>query len=486
MSTRFRTLAWWLLSLLLASRLAAMALIPLTDDTEARYGEVARKMAENGNWITPMGLHGPFWAKPPLSTWVSAISMKWFGVSAFTARLPNLLLMILVIWMVAAFVAQKHDKNSGLLAALIAASMLLVYVTAGTVMTDTTLVFATTWGLFSFWKARETGRSSWGYSLFAALGVGLLAKGPVAIALTAMPIFFWALWQRDFKKSIKCLPWTGGILLMLAIALPWYLAAEHRTPGFLRYFLVGENFERFINPAWHGDKYGSAHLNPYGTIWVFWLAAALPWSFVAIGWLFKAKGKGIKQQFGQHQGLMRYLLLAAFMPEIFFSFCQNIISTYPLVGLPPLAALMAIIICNRQPVSARRWPLPSLAVITLALGIVATLLFTLEPLNAQPKQSQQPVVNAWQRLRPTPTTPLAYYDHEYYSAYFYSHGQIKVLDNPPALTNYLDQHPHGFVVFHRKQFEKLLASTQKRMLLIRHFPYVSLYKAIPSPVETNK
>ena len=277
MSANFRRLSCLLLLLLLATRLAAMAWIPLTDDTEARYAEVARKMVDNGNWITPMGLHGPFWAKPPLSTWVSAVGMHLFGINAFAARLPNLLLMLLTLLMVAAFVAQKRGRDAGLLAALMGASMLLIYVTAGTVMTDTCLVFSTTWVLLAFWQARETGKKRWGYLMFAGLGVGLLAKGPVALALTGMPVFFWAVWQKDLKQSIRCLPWAGGLLLMLAIALPWYLMAEHRTPGFLRYFFIGENIERFLNPDWTGDKYGSSHLHPYGAIWVYWLAAAFPW-----------------------------------------------------------------------------------------------------------------------------------------------------------------------------------------------------------------
>ena len=41
------------------------AYIPLMDKTEARYAEIARIMAETGNWITPQVDYGvPFWAKP--------------------------------------------------------------------------------------------------------------------------------------------------------------------------------------------------------------------------------------------------------------------------------------------------------------------------------------------------------------------------------------------------------------------------------------
>ena len=70
--------------------------IPLMDKTEARYAEIARIMAETNNYITPQIDYGiPFWAKPPLSTWFSALSMDVFGVSEFTVRLPYLLFSIL-------------------------------------------------------------------------------------------------------------------------------------------------------------------------------------------------------------------------------------------------------------------------------------------------------------------------------------------------------------------------------------------------------
>jgi hypothetical protein len=50
-------------------------------------------MVETGNWVTPLEDYGvPFWAKPPLSTWLTAICFKLFGVSEFTARLSSLVL----------------------------------------------------------------------------------------------------------------------------------------------------------------------------------------------------------------------------------------------------------------------------------------------------------------------------------------------------------------------------------------------------------
>ena len=75
------------------------AVIPLMDKTEARYSEIARIMSETNNWITPQIDYGiPFWAKPPLSTWLSALSFSAFGVTEFTARFPSLLLSIALLF----------------------------------------------------------------------------------------------------------------------------------------------------------------------------------------------------------------------------------------------------------------------------------------------------------------------------------------------------------------------------------------------------
>jgi 4-amino-4-deoxy-L-arabinose transferase-like glycosyltransferase len=71
-------------------------------------------------------------------------------------------------------------------------------------------------------------------------------QGPLAIVLVGMPIFFWVLLRNGWKAMWQRLPWISGSLLMLAIALPWYLLAEYRTPGFLNYFIMGEHVSRFL------------------------------------------------------------------------------------------------------------------------------------------------------------------------------------------------------------------------------------------------
>lgn len=69
-----------------------MGAYPLMDTTEARYAEMSRKMLETNQWLVPQFDYGiPFWGKPPLSFWASAVTMKLGGVNEWSARLAPFL-----------------------------------------------------------------------------------------------------------------------------------------------------------------------------------------------------------------------------------------------------------------------------------------------------------------------------------------------------------------------------------------------------------
>ncbi|WP_232219833.1 glycosyltransferase family 39 protein [Pseudogulbenkiania sp. MAI-1] len=275
---------------LLAIRLLAMAVIPLNDTTEARYAEIARKMLETGNWVTLWHDYQiPFWAKPPLSTWLSAAFMGVFGVNELSARLPALLLAIGTVALTTSLAAVRSGREAATACTLVLSGGLLFLLSAGTVMTDPALMFSVTLIQVAFWRALRERSRHWGYLFFAGLGLGLLAKGPVAIVLAAMPIGLWVIVQQQWKPLWQHLPWLSGLLLTLLIAAPWYLLAEQRTPGFLNYFIMGEHVARFLDPGWKGDRYGFAHATPHGMIWLYTLGALLPWSLAMWPWLVRQR-----------------------------------------------------------------------------------------------------------------------------------------------------------------------------------------------------
>ena len=274
---KFFTHAFFVLIFLLVARIIANYFIPLNDATEARYGEIARKMLETGNWVNLLHDYGiPFWAKPPLSTWLSALSMKLFGINEFAARLPGLFLSTGVLWLIWDLAKKHSGAVVAMVSVLVLAGTLYFFLDTGTVMTDPSLLFCTTLSMVAFWHALVNRNKLWSYLFFVGLGLGLLAKGPIALILVGLPLFFWVLLRNQWANLWRQLPWIKGTALALAIALPWYVLAELRTPGFLNYFIVGEHLNRFLVPGWAGDKYGMAHNTPKGMIWIYAIAGIFP------------------------------------------------------------------------------------------------------------------------------------------------------------------------------------------------------------------
>lgn len=461
--------ACYALLALLLIRLASMGLIPLTDTTEARYAEIARKMLETGNWVTPLHDYGvPFWAKPPLSTWLSAASMGLFGVNELAARLPSLLLGLATLWLTADLMRRRAGGDAGLAAALLLAGGLLFFGAAGTVMTDPSLLFCVTLSQVAFWHALHGGSRLWRYAFFIGLGLGLLAKGPLAVVLVGMPIFFWVLIRNQWRALWRELPWISGTLLAVAIAAPWYAWAEIRTPGFLNYFIMGEHVSRFLDSGWKGDKYGFAHATPRGMIWPYALGALFPWSIAMLVWLAcRARRLPGLIRMGQSDGWLLYVALWTMMTLLFFTLSGNIIFPYSLPMLPGAALLMAELWQRGRNERSGR-ALPWLA---LTSGLIFALLTVLQFTHDQRYfRTQKEVIAAWQALRPPEGSQLIYWDsRREFSAEFYSQGRVRTTMDAGKLQNLLADGKNRYIVTEQRDMASLPAKTLAGFEPIAHF-----------------
>ncbi|MDA0116863.1 ArnT family glycosyltransferase [Vibrio sp. T11.5] len=340
---------WALLGVALLIRLLSLGAYPLMDTTEARYGEMARLMIETNNWITPQFDYGvPFWGKPPLFTWLSAGGIELFGINEFAVRAPHWLAGVMVIALMAYFA--NRQGLSGLITAVVLATCGIFSVAAGAVMTDMALTLGLSLAMIGFYFCWQ-GARVWGYVGFVGLAIGLLAKGPLVLVLMGLAVVPWLLLQHGARGALAVLwqrfPLLGGTVVMLALALPWYVAAEAATPGFLDYFIVGEHFHRFLVSGWQGDLYGTAHDEPRGTIWLFWLYSAAPWSLVLPVALF-LKRKALGRDIELKQGIISFLVFWMLSPLLLFTFSGNILPAYVLPGVPAIGMLMAIVLSDAR------------------------------------------------------------------------------------------------------------------------------------------
>lgn len=461
----FRRPAIAALLFLLAVRLAAMALIPLNETTEARYGEIARKMLETGNWVTLLHDYAiPFLAKPPLSTWLSAASMGILGVNELAVRLPALLLSISVLWLTG-FAAARRHRAAAETAVLALAGSLGFFLAAGTVMTDPALLFCTTLVMIAFWQAVQGDKSPWRYVFFVACGLGLLAKGPVALVLPGLPIFAWVAIKNQWRALWRGLPWISGSLLTLAIALPWYALAEMRTPGFLEYFIIGENFSRFLDPHWKGDQYGFAHAYPHGMIWLFALGGLLPWSGPAVVWAAR-RWRQLLSWAQEADGWVLYLLLWALATPVFFTFAANIIWPYSLTMMPAFALLFAEgwARSGRAPAGA----LAGVAALAGVVGALAAAAFVACPQKVA--NAQKDVVAAWQAERPDPASRLLFWGNRMeFSAAFYSAGRARSTGEAGEARALLNNKTRDYIVVNDTKLDSLPPDVRRQFTEIGRY-----------------
>ncbi len=474
-------LLWWTLAIVGLARLLTMGLYPLTDTTEARYAEVARKMVELADWITPWYDYGvPFWAKPPLSTWLTAASLKLFGVNEFAARLPYFLLSLFIAWLVWDWVGRRSRREALLTIALLAGTM-LYFIASAAVMTDLALVLGTTLAMRGFWAAFESadsGRPNEKWLLFAGMGIGLLAKGPIALVLVGLPVVMWSIASGNIAAAWKSLPWIKGGLLTLAIAVPWYWLAEIRTPGFLEYFFIGEHWNRFTVTGWTGDKYGTAHATARGAIWLLALAACLPWTvllpLLAIGRkTYQDRSVAPAATDRAKRDWLIYRLAWGVAPCLFFTLSGNILWTYVLPALPALAMLAA----SWLAVDTRiRWVDGVVSAGVLAMALLVVGYFVNEQLGDSWKTAKKAVADY--RVRNTDNQPLLFIGDLPYSASFYSGGRATSLANSAALATRLAQAPL-FVALTPAQAIELPADLKARLRLEARSGIYHLYASVP-------
>ncbi len=417
-------------------RLLFIFWLPFTDTTEARYAEIARKMVETNNWITPQFDYGvPFWGKPPLHTWLSAIGMKLFGVGPFGARALIFVSALGVLTTVFAWAQLKADRTVALVAVLVCATSVMFFGASAFVMTDIPMVLGTTLSMAGFFVAATTTAPNrlWGYLFFVGLAVGMLAKGPTAIVLTGIPIFLWLLIGNRWYHLAR-LPWVGGLILAFLLTTPWYAAAEISTPGFLRYFIVGEHFERFLVPGWQGDLYGSGHKQPKGMIWLFAMGVFLPWSVFMVAQCARAKA-AMSAMPTANDGRISYLLLWIVSPMLLFTPAANILPAYVLPAVPAFSFLVATVVVSSVRSGSRAtfygfWTCVMVSVVFFAT-VTALSRISPETLGARTMKGLVEEI----RLQ-APQASISTFPGRIYSAEFYTRGgasAVSTVDQLDAL-----------------------------------------------------
>src|SRR5262245_55861056 len=258
--------------------LLGLGAAPFFDPPEGFHAVVAQTLPASGDWLT-LHVNGVrYFDTPPLSYWLMTLSFSLAGPTEAAARVWPALSAIGVAAVTGRIGVMLAGPRVGLLAGLFVASNLGVFVFGRQVRPDLTFVLCLTLAIAGLVVAyRGVGR--WGLAVFyASLGLAALTKDPfgVVAVLVVVALFVWLTRERPYAAWA---PWWG-VLLLLAIALPWYVAVELRNRGFLRYAVVDDHLLSFTRQRVFPDE--SVPLNALEFLGVN-VVAFLPWT-LALPW----------------------------------------------------------------------------------------------------------------------------------------------------------------------------------------------------------
>jgi 4-amino-4-deoxy-L-arabinose transferase-like glycosyltransferase len=291
----------------------------LFDADEGRYASVALGMVHGGDWVVPRLDGMPFMDKPPLVYWIQAVPTSLLGRHEILARLPTLLAgatWVLVVWLLA--FDWTGSARKAWWAALLAATS-----TAGMVgsrvgpQMDMPLAAAVAVALLAGWRGVTRGGRGPRVLLGAAVGCGLLIKGPLVVAVPLLVGAAWVLAGVPARAVARVAfsPLAWGIAILLAA--PWYVLVERAQPGWIAHFVTYEHLGRFTR----GDHRAFNPLWFYVPIALLYLA---PWTGLAFGGVSRLRAGG---RFGRP-----VLALLAGSPWAPWSWDEALPDTVPLAG----------------------------------------------------------------------------------------------------------------------------------------------------------
>jgi 4-amino-4-deoxy-L-arabinose transferase-like glycosyltransferase len=339
--------------LLLVLALAVIWFVPLgwrhlLPSDEGRYAEMAREMFLTGDWITPRYNGYKYFEKPPLQTWLNALTFAWFGIGEWQARLYTALTGFAGVLLIGFTGARVFNAATGVFAAIVLATSPYWNLMGHFNTLDMGLSFWMELTLCTLLLAQRPNLPSgqvrlWMWLCWASMALAVLSKGLVGLILPGAVLVLYTLIARDWAVW-KRLHLIGGLILFFAIATPWFVLVQQRNPEFLNFFFIVQQFKRYLTPE----------QNRPGAFYYFVpviLVGFLPWLSVSVQSIRHALR--LPRQPNGFSPVTMMLVWTVFI-FLFFSASHSKLLSYTLPIAPALALLIGLYLPLVTPAMLRR------------------------------------------------------------------------------------------------------------------------------------
>ncbi len=329
---------------------------------EIYFLDGARAMVERSDWLVPYYQGRPFFDKPPLTYWLIAVAFELFGVSPGSARLVPAFAGLALLLATFALGTRLFDRRSALRGAVVLATSVGFMSFGRVAMSDMLLALLTTVAVWLGVQVRgEAAR--WALpALGAALGLGFLTKGPIAVLLPGLGLALLA-WER--RRELTRIPVAAvaqAALLFAALGLGWFFAVYLRL-GLqpLIHFFIQENLERFAAETYDSRQSALFYGPAYMTV-------GAPWSLLSL----LAVAPLLRRRDAAEPGLAnaRFLLSWIALMLVPLSLSRGKIDYYLLPLLPAVSLLIGRHMSRSDWGRLdRRWAAGALCFLALALAL---------------------------------------------------------------------------------------------------------------------
>ncbi|MCB8837701.1 glycosyltransferase family 39 protein [Aurantimonas sp. VKM B-3413] len=263
---------------------ASAAFRPVLAPDETRYLTVAWEMLVRGDFVLPTVNFAPYHHKPPLLFWLIDIGWALFGVS----RIPALVTVIAIsasVMLLTRRLAREIFPDEARIARIacwltLGNAVFAIY--CGLILFDLLLTATVTAAMIALLIHLRAPARRWPLLAGLAIGLGVLAKGPVVLIFVLWPVATYPLWRAEHHVPSPRALWKATGIALLAALLPvaaWVVPVLVETHGeFARQLIWDQTAGRI------SGHLSNSHRRPVWFYLPLLLVFALPWLFSPYVW----------------------------------------------------------------------------------------------------------------------------------------------------------------------------------------------------------
>jgi 4-amino-4-deoxy-L-arabinose transferase-like glycosyltransferase len=307
------------------------------DRDEARFVQASRQMMETQNYQDIYFQETPRTKKPVGIYWLQSAAVNLLSHhekgEIWAYRVPSVLGAWAAVLLTFLFGSRMFNKRVALVAAGLLASCVMVAAEAHLGKTDAVLLCLSVMTLGSlgcFYMQSQGGKAPprWFALLFwGGLGFSILVKGPVVPMIVLLTLITLVIWEKRARWLLGLSP-TFGLLLVLAIVLPWFVSVSGGEGG----GFIGKSIQEDLIPKLLGGH--ESHGAPPGYFTLLITATLFPASL----FLWPSLVNSVKSR---AQPAVRFLLAWVLPAWVMFEIVPTKLPHYTLPVYPGLVLLIA-------------------------------------------------------------------------------------------------------------------------------------------------